>query len=112
VVTATIEVDRNSDVCPCQSSMFIQATKNNFSNIDFVSDSRNIDVTAGPTFWEMTITTVIAVQSLDEGQEYRFRVRAANDVTTLSGGTNTQFSGSMSVVYVPFGFNGSQALGT
>lgn len=110
VVTATVEVDRNSDTCPCSSFMFIQGSKNNFANIDYVGDSRNVDVVAGPTFWEMTITTVVALSS--DADEWRFRVRAGNDVTTLSGATNTQFSGALSVVYVPFGFDGRQTLGT
>jgi hypothetical protein len=110
VVTASVEVDRNSDTCPCSSAIFIQATKNNFSNIEFIGDTRNVDVVAGPNFWEMTTTAVITLSS--DADEWRFRVRATNDATTFSGGTNTQFSGSISVVYVPYGFDGSQTLGT
>lgn len=110
VVTATVEVTRNSDACPCASSMFIQATKNNFTNIEFIGDTRNVDAVVGQNQWEMTTTAVIALSS--DADEWRFRVRATNDVTTFSGGTNTRFSGSISVVYVPFGFDGRQTLGT
>jgi hypothetical protein len=106
IVTATVEVQRNSDTCPCSPSMFIQATKNGFANIEFVGDARNVSMSSTDTFGEMTTQAVIPVTA---GSIWQFRVRAANDVTTLSGGTNTQFSGSITVVYVPYGATGGNA---
>jgi len=108
VVTATIEVDRNSDTCPCSPSIFIQATKNGFANIEFAGDARNVDMASTETFGELTTQAVIPVTA---GSTWQFRVRAANDVTTFSGGVNTQFSGSITAVYVPYGASGGDTIG-
>ena len=108
IVTATIEADRNSDACHCSAAIFIQATRNNFANIEFVGDTRNVDMSSTERFTELTTQAVIPVTA---GSTWRFRVRAANDTNGFDAAvTNTRFSGSMSAVYVPYGPTGANTL--
>jgi hypothetical protein len=104
VVTAAIEVDRNSDTCVCSAYIQIQASKNNFANIDFVSDSHSADLDTGMTYTTISHTVVVLVEP---GSNYRFRVRANNNVNVLHGTDRTTFSGSMSAIYVPYGWDGT-----
>jgi len=88
--------------------MFIQASKNNFANIDFVSDTRNVDLSSTESNAEMVISAVVPVSA---GSQWRFRVRATNDANTFNGAlTNTRFSGTISAIYIPCGANGTNVL--
>lgn len=108
VVTATIELNTNTDACLCSASIFLQATKNDFANIEFVGDTRNVDLSSSENNAELTTQAVVPVTA---GSTWRFRVRAANDTNGfIVGNTNTQFSGSITAVYVPYGPTGTNAL--
>jgi hypothetical protein len=109
IVTATVEVARNADTCACRFTAFLQASKDDFANVEFVGDSYALDMAAGSSIGTITVTAVV---ELDAGTEWQFRIAAANNVDGFSiSGTNSRFSGTMSVLYVPFGFDGTQALG-
>jgi hypothetical protein len=107
VVTAIVDFDINSDTCSCDVGAFLQASTNDFANTVFSSDSSRTDLVTGMDDGQITLTAAIEAEA---DTVYQFRVAAANNVNVLSGGTNTQFSGSMTAVYTPYGWSGGQQL--
>ena len=108
VVTATIELNTNADPCLCLASIFLQASKNDFANLEFVGDTRNVDLSSAE---DNAVISAQAVIPVTAGSVWKFRVRAANNTNGFDAGqTNTRFSGTITAVYVPYGASGGNTI--